>query len=76
MVVVQASALRSKFVGESEMQLASLLAQARQSRPVLLLLDQLEVLAPNSGVSGGVRKGRGISYTVPRRPTTTAAPSG
>lgn len=46
-VVVHSSSVRSKFVGESETALAQLVAQARSARPALLVLDQVEALAPS-----------------------------
>jgi transitional endoplasmic reticulum ATPase len=49
-VVVNAATIRSKVIGSSESALARLVAQARAARPSLLLIDQLEALAP-----GGVR---------------------
>lgn len=49
-IVINAATIRSKLVGASETALARLVAQARAARPCLLLLDQLEALAP-AGVS-------------------------
>ncbi|KAJ1986378.1 hypothetical protein H4R33_003390 [Dimargaris cristalligena] len=50
-ILVEGSQIRSKYVGESEKTLAHLFAKARQSAPCLILVDQLDVLAPTRGTA-------------------------
>lgn len=46
-VIINAAAVRSKFVGESEVALAELMNKASQARPALLVIDHIDILAPN-----------------------------
>ncbi|KAJ1983949.1 hypothetical protein H4R34_000961 [Dimargaris verticillata] len=50
-ILIEGSQIRSKYVGESEKMIAQLFAQARQNAPCLLVIDQLDILAPRRGTS-------------------------
>ncbi|KAJ2619662.1 hypothetical protein GGI26_005659 [Coemansia sp. RSA 1358] len=50
-IAVDAAQLRSMIVGETEKAIADLFAQARESAPCILLLDNIDVLAPPRGTS-------------------------
>ncbi|KAJ1928833.1 hypothetical protein IWQ60_001685 [Tieghemiomyces parasiticus] len=48
-ILAEATQLRSKYVGETERGLAQLFARARAMAPCLLIVEQLDVLAPVRG---------------------------
>ncbi|KAJ1972836.1 hypothetical protein H4R35_004454, partial [Dimargaris xerosporica] len=50
-ILIEGSQIRSKYVGESEKMIAQLFGLARQNAPCLLVIDQLDILAPRRGTS-------------------------
>eukprot|EP00053_Salpingoeca_punica_P015660 m.144760 g.144760 ORF g.144760 m.144760 type:complete len:834 (-) comp16773_c0_seq4:276-2777(-) len=55
--LVSASDIRSKIVGESESHLATIFAKARECRPCILLIDQLDALAYRASADSGDASG-------------------
>ncbi|KAJ3299961.1 hypothetical protein HK104_005658 [Borealophlyctis nickersoniae] len=49
-VYVDGPKIRSKVVGESEANIAKIFAQARDSAPCVLLIDQIDMLVPSRGM--------------------------